>query len=98
MKKMIVKGRKKWRKHETKRIIITGKTDLLEPQPSLENSARFDPVFTCLDFVTILFTEQGRQPCVQLPTWWAMYLYLCPSVARWSSYIPRHGVPFSSLL
>jgi hypothetical protein len=36
-------------------IIIIGKTALFEPQPSLEDSARFDPVFTSLDFVTVIF-------------------------------------------
>jgi hypothetical protein len=43
-------------------IIITGRTTLLAPQASLENSARFvhsweldDPVFISLDFPTIIF-------------------------------------------
>jgi hypothetical protein len=47
-------------------ISITGKTALSEPQSSLDGSARLHPVFTSLNFATIIFfpTEQGRQPCV----------------------------------
>jgi hypothetical protein len=43
-----------------------------------------------------LFTEQGHQPCFQLPTWRTRSPYLCPPVTGWSSYTPRHWVPFSS--
>jgi hypothetical protein len=46
------------------------------PQPSLEDSTRLDPAFTALDFETVTFLlwrEQGRQPCVQRPTWRIMY-------------------------
>jgi hypothetical protein len=50
--------------------ITVGKTVLLAPQLSLEDSARLQPVFTSLDFTTIIFrTAQGRQPCIQPPTW-----------------------------
>jgi hypothetical protein len=42
------------------------------------------------------FTEQGRQPCIQPPTWRARYPYLCPLVSAWPSYIPSYWVPFSS--
>jgi hypothetical protein len=57
-------------------IIFIAKTALFEPQPSLEDSARFvlsweldHSVFTSSDFATVfLFTEQGHQPCVQPPT------------------------------
>jgi hypothetical protein len=35
--------------------IIIGKTDLFEPYPSLEDSARFHLVFTSLNFATIFF-------------------------------------------
>jgi hypothetical protein len=46
-------------------IIIIGKTSLFKPQRSLQDSARLLPVFTSLDFATvILLTEQNRQPCV----------------------------------
>jgi hypothetical protein len=34
-------------------IITVGKTAVSEPRPSLENSARFDLVFTSLDFAKI---------------------------------------------
>jgi hypothetical protein len=47
-------------------IIIIGKTALLEPQPSLEDSARFDPVHTSLNFATVIFSRARpsalRQP------------------------------------
>jgi hypothetical protein len=41
-------------------------------------------------------TEQGRQPCVQLPTWRTRSLYLFPLVTGWTSYIAGHRLPFSS--
>jgi hypothetical protein len=90
-------------------FIITGKTAVSAPQPSLEDSARFDRVFSPLDFATIFFfTEQGRQPCLQPPKLegTSLYfcpqppklegtsLYLCPPVTGWSSYTP--GTGFSS--
>jgi hypothetical protein len=70
------------------------------PHPSLGGSARLHPVSNCLDFEIIFFffTEQGRQPCVQPPTWRTWSLYLCPSVTGWSSYTPRHRFRFLSLL
>jgi hypothetical protein len=47
------------------KIIIIAKQPFFEPEPSLENSARFDSVFTSLDFTAIIFfTEQGCQPCI----------------------------------
>jgi hypothetical protein len=72
-------------------IIIIGKRALFEP--SLEVSARFDPVFTSLDFVNNFFTQQGHQPCIQPPTWSTGSLYLCPPVTGWPGYTPRHWVP-----
>jgi hypothetical protein len=57
---------------------------LFQPEPSiLEDSTRFDPVFSPLDFATtfvfflfflfyfifFFFTEWGRHSCVQPPTW-----------------------------
>jgi hypothetical protein len=43
------------------KIITTiGKTALFEPQPSLEDSARLHPVFTSLDFVTIVLFKQSK--------------------------------------
>jgi hypothetical protein len=60
-------------------IIVFGETTLFEPQPSLEDSARFDPVFTSLDFATIIFSESevvslasnsqpgGPGPCIYAP-------------------------------
>jgi hypothetical protein len=38
-------------------IIINGKIALLEPQHSLEDSARLHPVFTPFDFVTLIFLQ-----------------------------------------
>jgi hypothetical protein len=42
------------------------------------------------------YTEQGPKPCVQPPTWRTRSLYLCRPVTGWSSYTPRHRVPFPS--
>jgi hypothetical protein len=36
-------------------IITIGKTALFEPLPSLQDYDGFDPVFTSLDFVTVIF-------------------------------------------
>jgi hypothetical protein len=61
------------------KIIIIGRIYLFEPQPSLENSARFDPVFTSLDFAAIIFLQSkvvslapnpqpgGPDPCIYVP-------------------------------
>jgi hypothetical protein len=38
----------------------------------------------------IFFTEQGRQPCVQLQAWRSRSLYLCSPLTWWPKYIPRH--------
>jgi hypothetical protein len=38
-------------------ITIVGKTALCETQPSSEDPARFDPVFTSLYFATIIFSQ-----------------------------------------
>jgi hypothetical protein len=38
-------------------IIIMAKRARLNPQPSLEDTARSDPIFTSLDFVTIFFLQ-----------------------------------------
>jgi hypothetical protein len=46
--------------------------------------------------MTVLFvTEQGRQPCVQLPIWRTRFLYLYPRVTGWPSLYPHEP---SSLL
>jgi hypothetical protein len=37
--------------------IVIGKTDLFEPYPSLEHSARLHLVFTSLDFVTVILLQ-----------------------------------------
>jgi hypothetical protein len=42
--------------------------------------------------VTIIYSLIFETP----PTWRARSLYLYPKVTRWSSYTPRHWVPFSS--
>jgi hypothetical protein len=31
-----------------------------KPQLSFKDSARFDPIFSCLDFVAVIFTQQCR--------------------------------------
>jgi hypothetical protein len=71
------------------KYIIIDKLTLFMTSHSLEDSAKFDPGFTSLDFATIIFTGLGCQPCVQP-------LYLCPSVTGWPSYTPKHRVPFPS--
>jgi hypothetical protein len=77
-------------------IIIIGKTALFEPQPSFEDSARFDH-FHLFGFCNSnFFAEQGCQPCIQPPTWRTRSLYLCPPETGWPSYTPRPWVPFSS--
>jgi hypothetical protein len=39
-----------------------------------------------LDLATIFFfTEQGRQSCVQPPTWRTRSLHLCPPIKGWPS-------------
>jgi hypothetical protein len=66
---------------------------------ALEDSTRFHLVFTSLDFVTIFFTEQDTQPCVQPPNLRTRFLYLFPPVTGWPSYIPPStGFPFCRIL
>jgi hypothetical protein len=36
-------------------VMVIGKTALFEPEPSLGDYARLNPVFTSLDFTTIFF-------------------------------------------
>jgi hypothetical protein len=60
-------------------IIISSKTALYEPQPSLDDSSRFDLVFTSLDFATIIILHSmvvrlapnslpgGPGPCIYVP-------------------------------
>jgi hypothetical protein len=70
--------------------IIIGRTSRFEPQPSLNDSARF---------VHSLFTEQGCLSVSRLtPTQRTWSLYLCPPVREWPRYTPRHRVSFSSPL
>jgi hypothetical protein len=59
---------------------------------------RLHPVFTPLDFVINVFTDQRRQPCVHHPTWRARSLYLCPPGTGWPSYTPGTGFPFRRFL
>jgi hypothetical protein len=61
-------------------VVVVGKTARFETNPSL-------------DFSTINFTEQGRQPCVQPPTWRTM-----PPSDRVVPLYPRHRFPFYRLL
>jgi hypothetical protein len=58
----------------------------------LEGSVRFDPVFIYLDFATISFTEQRRQPRVKILPWSTRSLYLGSVVTGWRIYTPRHRV------
>jgi hypothetical protein len=51
-------------------VIIIGKRAVFETQPSLEDSARFDPVFTSLNFATTAFfysaTSSALRPTPKL--------------------------------
>jgi hypothetical protein len=48
-------------------------TALFQLKPLSEDSARLHLVFTAMYFVTNPSTAQGRQPCVQLQTWWTRW-------------------------
>jgi hypothetical protein len=80
-------------------IIITGKTALSEPQPSLKDYARLVYRPSGFHFFGFhnnnFFTEQGQQPWVQPPTWMTGSLYLCPPVTGWPSYNPPPPTPGS---
>jgi hypothetical protein len=62
----------------TFKFIIIGKTALFQPQPSLEGSdiASGFHLFGFRD--NNFFTEKGRQPCVQPPTWRTMSRFSWP--------------------
>jgi hypothetical protein len=68
-------------------IFTTGKTAFFEPQPSLEvlpdlsiKSYIRPSAFHFFGFRNSnFFTEQGRQPCVQSPTWRAMSVCMSSS-------------------
>jgi hypothetical protein len=49
--------------------------------------------FYFFGFCDKFFTDQGCQPCFQLPAL-TKFLYLCPPVTGWPSYTPRHQVLF----
>jgi hypothetical protein len=48
-------------------------------------------------FRDFFFTEQGRRPCVQLPTLRTRALYLCPPVTGSPIYAASIGFPFHRL-
>jgi hypothetical protein len=68
-------------------IIITSKTALFEPQPSLEDSTKFDLVLTSLDFTTVIFLQSkvvnlafnpqpgGPDLCIYVPSDRVVQLY-----------------------
>jgi hypothetical protein len=72
-------------------IVVTVGTAYFEPQPSLEDSARF---VMSNDLGHPVFTEQGRQPYVQPPTWRTMSSYLGPSDRVAQLYPQAPGTPF----
>jgi hypothetical protein len=53
----------------------------------LKKSARLHQVFTNLESATIIFTEQGRQSCIQPPTWRTRSLCLWPPIPHWNEFI-----------
>jgi hypothetical protein len=82
-------------------FIIIDKTTLFEPQLFLEDSARFvdRPVFTSLDFATVIFLRiKAIIPASNPPTWRTRSLYLCPPVTGWPSYTPGTGFRFPRLV
>jgi hypothetical protein len=66
---------------QTWRIIIIGKTELFDPQPSLKDCARFYSGFTSLNFATVIFLQSkvvslasnpqpsGPGPCIYVTQW-----------------------------
>jgi hypothetical protein len=62
-------------------LLIIGETALFEPQPSLEDAARTNPVFSSLDFATVFFFQSkvvsvvsitqpgGPGLCIYVPQW-----------------------------
>jgi hypothetical protein len=78
-------------------IIIIGKTAYFEPY-EIAFLRRFCHIASDFHLFGIhnnnFFTEQGRQPCVQIPTWRTWSLYLRPLVKEWPSYTPKHWVSF----
>jgi hypothetical protein len=56
------------------------------------------PVFTVLDFATIIFTEPGRQSSVQIPTSRLRSVYLYLPVTGWPRFISGPGFNFLRLL
>jgi hypothetical protein len=78
-------------------IIIIGKTALIEPQSSLEDSVRFDLVFTSLYFATIIILQSKvvNPASNPQPGGPGLCIYV-PPVTGWPRYTPRHRFPFSS--
>jgi hypothetical protein len=78
-------------------MVITGKTALFEPQPSLEDSAREHRANSSFDFATIIFLgEQGRQIFLLRPNLEDLArVFMSPPVRGRRSYTPMHRVPFS---
>lgn len=81
---------------------------ILKPQPSLDDSARFDHswesdnlVFTSSDFTTKCFLYKAWSwalcPSPSLENQVSLY-FLRPPVTGWSSHTPRHRVSFVHLL
>jgi hypothetical protein len=68
--------------------------------PFLEDSARFAIQFSHLSISEqhFFFTEQGRQPCGQHPTWRNRSPCLCPQWQGDAVIPPGTGFPFRRLL
>jgi hypothetical protein len=69
-------------------IIIIGRTTLFEPQPSLEDSARFDPVFTSLDFVTVFFFYRALRPTLNLEDLVSVFMFPSDRMAQFYPQAP----------
>jgi hypothetical protein len=64
-------------------FVVIGETALVEPQPSSENSTRLHPVFSSLDFATIIFYRARSSALRPTPNMEdQLSLYLCPPSDR----------------
>jgi hypothetical protein len=79
-------------------IIIVSKTALFEPQLFLEDSVKMHPVFTSLNFVTIILYRARSSALHPTPNLEDQVSYSCTPVTGWPSYTPWQRVPFHCLL
>jgi hypothetical protein len=59
---------------------------LFEPQPSLQDSTKFDPISTSLDFPTILSFVYRESSTALCQTWRTRYYAFMPPETGWPTY------------